>query len=356
MAKKRLVQGVAGCGKTYYIANEFEAEKKVLLISFTNENVKNIQQELVKRFDGYIPHTITLKTFDSFILEDLIYPFPRMINGLFTGLNIERLVCGALESPKKKTRYNDEAFLYGKDSVKKYFTNDHELYNETACYLVSDLYKVNPNWNQVIKRLELVYDEIYIDEYQDFRTKKYEILEALIKRFNKPITLVGDYYQQGLSGKVKSGKPFKGNTYDSHHSNMAQLGLEIDAETLAKTRRCSIAVSEKINEFYDFPFETISSAAGEIRNLDASELDTYLSDDAIPKLIEKNASSYKENFINYSYSKGNTYDNVVIIQTGKVNKTNAYYVALSRAKYSVYLIEKNKWDSVKTKYSKTLTC
>ena len=42
----KIVLARAGSGKTYYIANDFEEGKSILLLTFTNQNVENIKQEL----------------------------------------------------------------------------------------------------------------------------------------------------------------------------------------------------------------------------------------------------------------------------------------------------------------------
>ena len=68
---KRIVLATAGSGKTYYIANSFCENSRVLLLSFTNRNVDNIRQEIVKRFSE-IPADVKIHTFDSFIYNFLI--------------------------------------------------------------------------------------------------------------------------------------------------------------------------------------------------------------------------------------------------------------------------------------------
>lgn len=55
---KRIILAAAGSGKTYYVANDFNKDERVILLSFTNSNVSNIQLEIMKRFNGIIPSHI----------------------------------------------------------------------------------------------------------------------------------------------------------------------------------------------------------------------------------------------------------------------------------------------------------
>ncbi|HEA6159453.1 TPA: hypothetical protein RXG00_002711, partial [Staphylococcus aureus] len=49
---KKIILAAAGSGKTYYVANDFNKDERVILLSFTNSNVSNIQLEIMKRFNG----------------------------------------------------------------------------------------------------------------------------------------------------------------------------------------------------------------------------------------------------------------------------------------------------------------
>ena len=53
------------------------------------------------------------------------------------------------------------------------------------------------------ERLNLFFDNILIDEFQDFREHDYELIVKLSKCL-KNILLVGDYYQHSVSGQNNS--------------------------------------------------------------------------------------------------------------------------------------------------------
>lgn len=55
--------------------------------------------------------------------------------------------------------------------------------------------------------INMFYDQLMIDEFQDFREYDYDLITALSKYVND-ILLVGDYYQHSVSATNNSGKPF----------------------------------------------------------------------------------------------------------------------------------------------------
>ena len=51
----KIVLAVAGAGKTYYICNNLDENKRNLILAFTHENIHNIYDNLNKIY-GCIPH------------------------------------------------------------------------------------------------------------------------------------------------------------------------------------------------------------------------------------------------------------------------------------------------------------
>ena len=46
---KRVILAVAGSGKTYYICNNINENSRNIIIAYTNQNIKNIINELTKK-------------------------------------------------------------------------------------------------------------------------------------------------------------------------------------------------------------------------------------------------------------------------------------------------------------------
>ena len=62
----KVILAVAGAGKTYKICQMIDMDKKNLILAFTHENIKNIENGLIKRFKR-IPNKTFVMTFHSFV-------------------------------------------------------------------------------------------------------------------------------------------------------------------------------------------------------------------------------------------------------------------------------------------------
>ena len=142
-------------------------------------------------------------------------------------------------------------------------------------------------------------------------------------------------------------------------------------------------MSEKMNELKKEPIvkivnylkdnEEITTAKGvEITGKSVAQVRRYLKtlceileDDTVVKLVWNNAKRYSFNAVNWSYSKGDTYNAVCIILTDKVADIqnddfdvhsltqitkNKLYVAITRTKGDLYFVKKDVFDKVKEQY------
>lgn len=212
MAKK-VILAVAGAGKTYHICHEIDPTKKNLILAYTHENIYNIQKELYDAH-GCIPELTTVMTFDAFVYHNLILPYEPSI-------------------------------------ANHYVTKKRQYY----CATLSELaLQVKEGRNSLIKRaaarLNMFYDRVLIDEFQDFREFDYELIIKLSKYLND-ILLVGDYYQHSVSARNNTGKPFKNKkatvSYADYIEQMKKDGFEVDITTLSKSRRCSEDICDYVN-------------------------------------------------------------------------------------------------------------
>ena len=51
---KRVILAVAGAGKTYTLCKNVDANKRNIILAFTNQNIKNISKELNENHDEII--------------------------------------------------------------------------------------------------------------------------------------------------------------------------------------------------------------------------------------------------------------------------------------------------------------
>ena len=368
---KRVILAVAGAGKTYTICNEIDENKKNLMIAYTNENIRNIKKELVKRF-GYIPKLTSIMTFDSFVYRYMICPYEPTILKKFGKTEFIRKGITMKEPPQKNIKIKGKTYINSKYKKK----DNLEHYNLSGYYYCSTLseliLKSDVGKNGIIKkisnRLNMFYDQIMIDEFQDFRKYDFDLIMKLVSRVNK-ILLVGDYYQHSVSGRNNSGKPFKKGKKDISYDEFVELlqknKLKVDCVSLGTSRRCPKEICEFISKKLNIQIKFNNKNYGIIKFAKDDEIKDILEDDSIVKLLYQDAAKYEFNSINWSYSKGNTYESTCVILTQAFENIeienfdiseissiviNKLYVALSRTKGDLILIKKSQFDKLKRIY------
>lgn len=353
---KQVILAVAGAGKTYHICHNIDASKKNLILAYTHENIKNIRKELISAF-GCIPKLTTVLTFDSFIYRYMILPYEPSILQFFHKENFKTNGI-TLNKPAQQTingKPNPKYFT--KDKIEHYITSNGYYYCENLAELIMH---IKQGKNSLIKRiasnLNKFYNEILIDEFQDFREFKYDLITSMAKEIDN-ITLVGDYNQHSVSAVNNSGRPFKkqGNiiSYENFKNIIKQIGFEIDETTLESSRRCPENICEFVNKKLNIRFSHNNENVGNVIFVE-DNIEKILNDNTIVKLVYKNASKCNFRAINWSYSKGDTFDNVCVILTDnfenlydpnfnceKISQItiNQLYVALTRTRGNLYIIK-----------------
>ncbi|HJD91564.1 MAG TPA: DNA helicase UvrD, partial [Bacteroides coprosuis] len=71
---RRLILAVAGSGKTTFLINMLNLEKRFLIVTYTDNNVANIRKCIIKKF-GYVPHNVTLISYFQFLIHVCYQPF-----------------------------------------------------------------------------------------------------------------------------------------------------------------------------------------------------------------------------------------------------------------------------------------
>lgn len=205
-------------------------------------------------------------------------------------------------------------------------------------------------------------------EFQDFREHDYELIVKLSKCL-KNILLVGDYYQHSVSGQNNSGKPFKKSKteigYEEFIEELRGERFDVDTKSLICTRRCSEEICSFIRDKLGIQIQSARINAGTV--IRPSNIQEILDDKNIVKLVYDNASHYSFRAVNWSYSKGDTYDAVCVILNGSTEKLvedkfsvstlktvtlNKLYVALTRSKGDLYIVTQDEFETVKEKYYK----
>lgn len=370
---KRVILAVAGAGKTYHICHEIQPDERNLIVAFTHANIKNIQNELLKAY-GKIPESTRIMTFDAFVYHMLIRPYEASIFDFFgedykydeTGITLkkppqQRIRVNGRDVPNRKYK-KKECLHHYMDERKQYYC---ETLSELALY-------VKQGRESLIKtaagRLNRFFDNVMIDEFQDFREYDYKLIVKLSKSL-KNIVLVGDYHQHSVSGQNNSGKPFKKGKaeigYDDFIEELRKEKFDVDELSLIHSRRCSEEICSFIRDKLGIQIQSAGINAGNvIRPLNIQEI---LDNQKIVKLVYDNASRYSFRAVNWSYSKGDTYEAACVILNGSTKKLiedsfsvstlktvtlNKLYVALTRSKGDLYIVTPDEFEDIKEKYYK----
>jgi hypothetical protein len=112
--------------------------------------------------------------------------------------------------------------------------------------------------------------------------------------------------------------------------------------------------------------ESYDEHAGEVTTVsNIAEAERILRDDSICKLLLQDSGKYLFTCLNWSYSKGDTFEKTCVILTGDTSNLtedgfkydciatitrNKLYVALTRSRTDVSLMPKNIFNQVKDKY------
>ncbi len=366
MAKK-VILAVAGAGKTYHICHNIDKDKKNLILAYTHENIKNIRKELFCAF-GCIPKLTTVLTFDSFIYRYMILPYEPSILQFFEK---EKFITRGitLNKPEPQTINNKPNYRYiPKSQIGHYLTKKGFYYCDNLSELITYIGKGK---KRLIRKIAIninnFYDNILIDEFQDFREYDFDLITSLAKEVDN-ITLVGDYNQHSVSATNNSGKPFKKGkkdiSYNDFKVTIKKLGFEIDEHILQNSRRCPKNICNFINKKLNIKITHNNDNLGDVFFV-KDTIESVLDDTSIVKLVYKEANKYKFRAINWSYSKGDTFNNVCVILTDTFEKIdsvnftcnsisriniNKLYVALTRTKGNLYIIKQSDFKNIKEKY------
>lgn len=360
MNNNKLIIAAAGSGKTTYLIEQAlkVKEENALITTYTEANEEEIRKKFIEK-KGYIPRNITIQTWFSFLLQHGVRPYQSVMNDELH----ERKISFHLTERASGTYQgsNGKTYSYGEEKCffQFYFTSKKDLKihsDKISKFIVGCDEKTD---GRVINRISRIYPNIFIDEVQDLAGWELEILKLL---FDKPsnILLVGDPRQVTyLTHHPRKYSKYKDGKIDEFINNECKKDIcEIDTKTLSKTHRNNKAIcdfSSKLFPEYE-PCQPCGCAICRndtikhegvfiVKEKDVAQYCKILS----PTILRWNRAIFPE--WNFGKSKGLTFDRVLIYPTNPIKKwikdNNSklnptaqckFYVALTRAKYSVGIV------------------
>lgn len=354
----KLIVAAAGSGKTTYLIREAlkACDKKVLITTYTDSNKLEIQKKFLD-LNGIIPENVSIQTWFSFLIQHGVKPYQSVIYS-------EKIKGLLLVNKKSGVRFigRDKCPVYfpESDPSNYYFSKTKFIYSDKLSKFVV---RANEKTNGlVIKRIEKIYSHIFIDEVQDMAGYDLDIIKLL---FNSKcnVLLVGDPRQvtYHTHDEARYKKYADGKIIDFVKKECSSCPVEIDETTLNTTYRNNKEICFFANLIYN-NFKACQYEEKRLTGHDGvffvSKLDveSYLYTYHPMQLRYSQKTKVNTNYpvMNFGESKGLTFERVLIYPTNNMIKwifnhneklgnqiRSKFYVAVTRAKYSVGIVFDN---------------
>lgn len=337
----------AGSGKTYDICRDAlwkaKSGNRVLITTYTNRGAESVRKEIRLQNDGVLHPLIVVKTWLTFMMSDLIKPYQRYLTREIGGI--------------KTFDYSQTyGFInYAKTGTKrKYITDGKKVRLNEGASLVCLLNSLSGG--KVISRLEENYHTIFFDEIQDIAGDDIEIIRLLIKS-SIGVVCCGDNKQATFSThNAKKNKKKTGKNIWMFFRELENRGL-VEVECNLSSRRFNDQICCFANSIFPIgePITTImtkETAHDGVFLIDVADIHNYYAT-YYPRILryDKKTEAYGYFAVNFGACKGETFERVMIIPNGPIKNfiikgteltsPEKYYVAVTRAKYSIAIVLEN---------------
>lgn len=338
----RAVIAAAGSLKTQLIIESAlaDASQRVLITTYTNENLAQIRRRLAEA-TGVIPAHITTTTWFQFLIHQGARPFQSSVTG-----KIDHVRSLNFDGQRSRFARRDKPLAY-------YFDRNNDMYRDGVADFVCRADDASSS--AVIRRLEAMYDHIYVDEFQDLVGYDLDFVDKLFAS-RTSVTVVGDPRQHTFAtNNGLRNKKYRGaGIMDWFRERASTCGLEMRAESW----RCHQLICDWSDQLFPKMPSTTSRSS------------LVTGHDGIFKIVARDVPSYVGKYgpqvlrhsvktttlglpaLNFGVSKGCTYDRVLIFPTQPILKylktadlsglkePDKLYVAVTRARHSVAFVVK----------------
>lgn len=331
---KRVILAVAGSGKTESIIDALDLRRRTLVLSYTENNLKNLRARILRRYDSF-PQNISLLSYFTFLYGFCFKPFLWMECGA-RGIN-----WNIPPDWTSRLKRSDPRFYF--DSYR------HIYYNR-----ISKLLEERDLLSALNKRLEKYFDEVLIDEIQDFAGHDFNLLKSMAQA-SVGMLLTGDFFQHtydtSRDGNVNASLH---KELGSYARTLKATGLSVDMTTLSKSFRCSASVCAFVSKNLGISIESHRNDETPVREVtEAEEVKRLLECERTVKLFYREHYLYKCYSQNWGASKGeDNYGDVCVVLNKETAKRlaegsarklspqtrNKLYVACTRARGALYLV------------------
>lgn len=296
----KLILAVAGSGKTSYLIKCLSLDRSSLILTYTINNTENLRKRVIKKF-GYPPKNIRIQTYFSFLYQFCFQPLYQDTYGA------KGIIFNKTPSKNKDwSKNNDE---------KHYFTKKKFLYANRLAKFFLKFEKEKDGLLCVKQRLEKYYDDMFVDEFQDFASYDFNFICKLANTRVKS-RFVGDYHQHTFDTS-RDGN-YKKNLYQSEDSFLKEIRtheIDVDTTTLSKSYRCSPSVASFVRDCLGIKMGSHRKDETKIRFVtNQADATSFLENNDVIKLVYQDSNKMPFRSMNWGASKGlDDFDDVCII-------------------------------------------
>lgn len=348
MVNKAII-AAAGSGKTELLIEWALScpSRRVLITTYTIENAREIRARLCKAA-GVVPENIEVVTWFEFLLRHGVKPYQTFV----TDIGRTRSINFITVNPPFSRRADIDRY---------YFDSASNVYSDSVSDLVCIINSRSDGL--VVKRLERIYDEIFIDEMQDLAGYDLVLLELLMKS-SIHIMMVGDP-RQAIYSTNRSNKyaQYRGSGIVDWIAAQVNVG-RCTLEMLSDSYRCTQSICDLADGLYPEYGGTTSlneefvehSGIFVVRERDVPAYVAAFSPQALR--WDKRNKAMGLPALNFGQSKGLSFNRVLIFPTEPISNylslgaplapgsAAKLYVAITRARHSIAFVSKSSGKNI----------
>lgn len=358
-ARHHLMIAGAGAGKTTFLVERaLSLPGYTLITTYTIRNSEEIKAKIRELNHGVVPGNIEVLPWDTFLIQHGAKPFRRSVR--FSDDKTAPIIKGMLFVNCQA----DGAPQWMKsDQYRYYMTSSGQIYSDKLANFVCQCDDASDG--AVISRITGCYDRIYIDEVQDLAGYDLEVINRLLHQTRAEIVMTGDPRQFIFRTHwEKRNQPYNtGKINDYVSDKCGDTDCSIDYTTLNRSYRCRPELCSLSSLLYD-GFPPVESRTGYkdshhdgVFLVKEEDVEDYIEKIQPVQLRWSTTTKVKAGVpvLNMGEAKGTTFDRVLIYPTADMlnwvsdHETNLsqearakFYVALTRARYSVGIVCKKK--------------
>jgi len=339
-SNNKVIIASAGSGKTTFLVDQAlsKPDEKIAILSYTNNNVNELKRTFREKH-GAVPRNVDISTWFNFELHECARPYQWFV---YPQKRVK-----TISFPKGRS----SKYVSQKDTERYYFLNGNEIYSDKLSQFVLECEE--KSGGLMTSRLAEIYDQVYIDEFQDLAGYDLDLIELFL-RAGIQMTIVGDPRQCTYATNNSSrNRQYRGiGILDLLRKWEDRDLCQID--THARSHRCNQQICDFADTLWPEMPQTVSLNQASTEHdgiflVSESDLGDYIQT-FTPTILRysRSTNSYGYSALNFGNSKGLGFPRVLIFPHGPIKKylgsgnvkdvngsLEKFYVAVTRARHSV---------------------